>query len=97
MAAILKEIRVYESDLCDPHNPMLRSTAGTFHVNSQDQLNKKPPQGNTEGKRKHQCVFCKGPHAAHNCDIVTDYQKHFEIIKGGNLCFNCLAHHRVSF
>ena len=75
---------------------MPRSTAGTFHVNSQDQLNKKPRQDNTEGKRKHQCVFCKGPHTAHNCDIVTDYQKRFEIIKGGNLYFKCLAHHRVS-
>lgn len=27
-----------------------------------------------DGKRKQQCIFCKGPHTAHNCDAVTDYK-----------------------
>ena len=52
-AAILKEIRVVESGLCDPHNHMLTSTAVTFHVNSRDHVSKKQCQGNPDGKKKH--------------------------------------------
>ena len=74
MAAILKEIRILESGLCDPHNPMPRSTAATLHVNSQDRPNKKPNQDNPDGKRK-QCVFCKGSHTALNCEICETFPK----------------------
>ena len=41
-------------------------------------------------------MFCKKDHSAHNCDVVTDYQKRTDIVKEGRLCYNCLAHHRVS-
>ena len=34
-------------------------------------------------------------HTALNCNTITDYQKRLDIVKGSNLCFNCLAHHRV--
>ena len=41
-------------------------------------------------------MFCKKNHSAHNCDVVTDYQKQIDIVKEGHLCYNCLTHHRVS-
>ena len=79
---ILKEITELVSGLYDPHNYMLRSTAFTFHVNSRDHLSKKQYQGSPDGKKEHRCLFCKGPHAAHNCDVITDHQKHLKIVKG---------------
>ena len=94
MAAILKEIQILESGLCDPHRTMPKSTAASLLVSSRDNPSKK--HGNPDGKRKQQCVFCNGGHPAHNCDVVTDCKKRLDIVKGSNLCFNCLAHHRVS-
>ena len=40
-------------------------------------------------------VFCKGAHPTHACETVTDHEKRLEIVKRDNLCFNCLAHHKV--
>ena len=40
MAALLKEIRVLESGLYDSHNPMSRSTAASFYINSLEPLKK---------------------------------------------------------
>ena len=95
MAALLKEIRVLESGLYDSHNPMSRSAAASFHLNSLEPLKKQ--QRDTDGKkRQQQCVFCKKTHSAYNCDVVTDIQKRIDIVKASNLCYNCLAHHRVS-
>ena len=95
MTAILKEIRVLESGLYDSHNPMSRSTAASLHINSSDPV-KKQHRDNDNKNRQQQCVFCKKNHSAHNCDVVTDYQKCINIVKEGYLCYNCLAHHRVS-
>ena len=95
MTAILKEIRVLESGLYDSHNPMPRSTAASLHINSLESA-KKQHRDNESKKRQQQCVFCKKNHSAHNCDVVTDYQKRFDIVKEGRRCYNCLAHHRVS-
>ncbi|XP_065911263.1 uncharacterized protein [Dysidea avara] len=94
MAGIQKEIRILESGLYDPHKTMPKSTAAALHLGSPDQTGKK--QVHSDSKRKQQCVFCKKAHSPHNCDVVTDCQKRFDIVKGSNLCFNCLAHHRVS-
>ena len=88
MTTILKEIRVLESGLYDSHNPMSRSTAASLHINSSDPV-KKQHRDNDNKKRQQQCV-------SHNCDVVTDYQKRINIVKEGHLCYNCLAHHRVS-
>ena len=94
MAAILKEIQILESGLCDPHRTMPKSIAASLLVNSRDNPSKM--HGNPEGKRKQQRVFCNGGHPAHNCDVVTDCKKRLDIVKGSNLCLNFLAHHRVS-
>ena len=95
MAAILKEIRVLECGQYNPHKQIPRSSAA-FSVNSRDHFNKKQRQDGLDSKRKQQCVFCKGLHPTHNCNVVTDYQKQLDIVKENTLCFNCLARHRVS-
>ena len=94
MAAILKEIRILESTPYDPHKSMPRSTAAAFHVASTSNHPRK--QNNPANNKKQKCVFCKKAHPAHNCDVVTDYQKRLNIVKENNLCFSCLAHHRVA-
>ena len=96
-SAILKEIRVFETGLYTANLQTTipqRSTAA-FHVTTF-----KETTGNTnprtDGKRNASCVYCKGPHPSHSCEIVTDYQRRLDIVKKGKLCYNCLAHHKVS-
>ena len=54
------------------------------------------PTTNSDVKKKLACVYCRGSHSPTACNIVTDYQKHLEIVKKTNICFNCLGHHEVS-
>ena len=92
MAVLQKEIRILESGLHDPYNPTpTTTTAGAFHVGARG-------CGSTSaGKKKGPvCVFCKGAHPTHACETVTDHQKQLDIVKQNNLCFNCLAHHKVA-
>ena len=96
-SAILKEIRVFETGLyatnlqiTTPH----RSTAA-FHVNMSKGLTGYT-NPRTDGKRNTTCIYCKGPHPPHSCEVVTDYQRRLDIVKKGKLCYNCLAHHKVS-
>ena len=42
------------------------------------------------------CVYCKGSHHTSNCEVHKDLESRLAIIKQEKLCFNCLAHHRVS-
>ena len=79
MAAILKEIHILESGLYGPQGHMPRSIVSTFHVASPDHPTKK--SGNSDNKRRQQCVFCKGAHSPHNCDVVTNCQKRLDIVK----------------
>ena len=95
MAAILKEIRVLECGQYHPQKHTPKSSATSFIVSSRDCSLKKQRPANSDDKRKPQCVFCKGAHPAHNCD-VTDYQKGLEIVKDNSLCFNCLGRHKVT-
>ena len=84
---ILKEIRVLEVGLYsnsftkEPH-----STAGSFHAGA---------AGHGE-KREIVCTYCKGPHTANQCTVVKDHQQRTSIVKTAGLCYNCLAHHKVS-
>jgi len=92
LAAIFKEIRVLESGLYDSYSPTSRSSAASLLINSQDPLKKQ--HRDTDGKKKqHQCAFCKKNHSS---DVVTDCQKRVDFVREHNLCYNCLAHHRVS-
>ena len=90
LTAILKEIRILTSGLYNLHKTMLISTAASLHINSLEP-DKKQHQDNDSKKRQQQYVSCKK-----NCEVVTNYQKQIDIVKEDHLCFNCLAHHRVS-
>ena len=97
MAALQKEIRVLESGLYSPYNPVTdTSPTAAFQVSTKDSKDDSTICGNTGKKKGPVCVFCKGPHPTHTCESVTDHQKRLEIIKRENLCFNCLAHHKIS-
>ena len=93
MSAILKEIRVFESGFHTTNSQTTLSTAA-FHVGSRGATDNTNPR--TDGKRNASCIYCKGPHSAHTCEVVTDYQKRLDIVKMGKRCYNCLAHHKVS-
>ena len=42
-------------------------------------------------------MYCKGPHGANECTVVTDKNKRHDIVREAKLCFNCLNNnHRVS-
>ena len=89
MAALQKEIRILESGLHDPTSTTM--TTGAFQIGARGR------GVNNSGKRKGPlCIFCKGAHPTHTCESVTDHQKRLEIVKREKLCFNCLAHHKVS-
>ena len=96
-SAILKEIRVFETGLYATNLQITtpqRSTAA-FHITaSKGTTGSTNPR--TDGKRNALCIYCKGPHPSHSCEVVTDYQRHLDIVKKGKLCYNCLAHHKVS-
>ena len=96
MAAMQKEIRVLESGLQTPYNPVTdTSTTAASQVNAKYR-DPSTTRGNVSKKKGPVCMFCKGPHLTHTCESVTDQQKRLEIIKRENLCFNCLAHHKVA-
>ncbi|XP_065889733.1 uncharacterized protein [Dysidea avara] len=92
MAALQKEIRVLECGLHDSYNAASKmSTTAAFQVGARDN------RSTTSSKKKAPvCAFCKGPHSSHSCESVIDHQKRVDIVKRDNLCFNCLAHHKVS-
>jgi len=95
LAAIFKEIRVLESGLHDLYSPTSRSSAASLLINSQDPL-KKHRRDTDEKKKQYQCVFCQKNHSPQNCDTITDCQKRVDFVREHKLCYNCLAHHRVS-
>ena len=95
--------------LPDTSNPGM--TAATFFTGAQDSSkggrNKGSYSKGSKGipvKKPVQAVkklisaYCKGSHTANNFDAVKvkDCDKRWEIVKKERLCFNCLAHHRVS-
>ena len=89
MASLLKEIWVLEVSLYvsgftnDAH-----STAGTFHT--------AVGKAGQHDKRESVCTYCKGLHTANQCTVIKDHQRRTSIVKSGGLCYNCLAHHKVS-
>ena len=83
MSAILKEIRILETG----NSTSFRSQSTAAFL-----LNSKLTQRNkSHDKGPQPCVFCKGPHVAHQCTTITDHQRRLDIVKQNNLCFNCLV------
>ena len=90
MACILKEIRVLEiGHYSNNFNKEFHSTAASLHTGAAKSAGQRE-------KREPVCTYCKGSHTANQCTVVTDHQQRTSIVKGAGLCFNCLAHHRVS-
>ena len=80
MSAILREIRILETGGNDSYRS--QSTAA-FLINS-----KTPHSNKVHDRGSQSCVFCKGPHSANQCTIITDHQKRLDIVKRNHLCFN---------
>ena len=90
MTCILKEIRVLEiGHYSNDSNKEFHSTAASLHTGAAKSAGQRE-------KREPVCTYCKGSHTANQCTVVTDHQQRTSIVKGAGLCFNCLAHHRVS-
>jgi len=47
-------------------------------------------------KKEPVCTYCKGPHTTNQCTAVKGHQQRVSIVKLAGLCYNCVAHHRVS-
>ena len=95
MSSILKEIRAFESGFYvtnTQNSPHRRSTAA-FHVGSSEATHN--TNAHTDGKWNVSCIYCK-EHTPHTCEAVTDYQRRLDIVKKGNICYNCLAYLKVS-
>ncbi|XP_065883974.1 uncharacterized protein [Dysidea avara] len=88
--AICNEIRIFETG-----QQISASQQGNPTVSFHTSLHRKP-QLKRETSNKLSCVYCKGNHAAINCEVHKEAASRIEIIRQQRLCYNCLAHHRVS-
>ena len=89
--AIQAEIRIFESGSSNGH-PTNQLPTASFHT----YVNAKNTQTQQGTSIKKKCVYCSGTHTPSLCNIITDPTKRLEIIKQQRLCFNCLAHHKVT-
>jgi len=90
-AGLRNEIRVFEVGQPSPYNsPTGLPPTASFITST------RKPHYKKDSINKLCCVYCKGSHSAVNCDTHTEVPAHVEIIKQQRLCFNCLAHHRVT-
>lgn len=90
-AAIMKELRVFEvGQQTSTLTNQLAVPTAAFYTSA----NKKT--GHRDANSKPICAYCKGTHSTINCDVHKDVSSRIEVIKKRHLCFNCLAHHRVS-
>ena len=86
---ILKEIRVLEVHFYSSgFTKGAHSTAAASHT----AVGK---AGHRE-KRESVCTYCKGSHTANQCTVIKDQLQHAAIAKTAGLCYNCLAHDKVS-
>ena len=97
--SILKEIRILEagvqSNLMQATLPSPKhTTAGSFFTQTQGHQHQSTRY--KPGHTTKRCVYCKGPHPTHNCNVVKDCQERWTIAKREKLCFNCLGNHKSS-
>jgi len=91
-AALLNEIRIFETG---QQTSQLYSQQGNPTASFYTGLSRKSCNTKDSGNKLN-CAFCKGNHAAINCDVHKNTASRMEIIKQQRLCYNCLAHHRVT-
>ena len=95
--SILKEIRLLEIGVhtnpsSHTHTGASAAVTNSFLTQTQGRSPVTPPLTSpvTRGK----CTYCKGPHPAYKCSVITDCQDRWAIVKRDKLCFNCLGNHR---
>ena len=96
--AILKEIRILEAGI-NVNSPNISQHGTSSTVTSQfltQTQGKQPNLAKSKTPAKRKCTYCKGPHPSYHCNVVTDCQQRWSIIKKERLCFNCLGNHKSS-
>ena len=92
-AAILKELRIFkigwQTSTLTNHQAI---PTASFYTGA----NRKTEHTHRDTTTRLSCTYCKGNHSANNCNVSKDVPSRLEVIKKNHLCFNCLAHHRVS-
>ena len=94
--AIVKKIRILEEDA--QLNGTLYGFALTITSSflTQIQGNHLHPGKSNKSEPKGKCTYCKGPHSSYNCNVITDCQQRWSMIKRERLCFNCLGNPKPS-
>ena len=92
--AIIKEIQIFEAGYQTSHSTSQdRPPTASFFTSTGKKSSQKPREHTTKQPMR---TYCKGNHTPTNCEVHEDQQSRIAIIKQEKLCFNCLAHHRVS-
>ena len=94
--AIVKEIRILEAGAQLNGTPYAVSPIVTSSFLTQTQGNHLHPGKPNKPEPKRKCTYCKGPHPSYNCNVITDCQQRWSIIRRERLCFNCLGNHKSS-
>ena len=94
--AILREIRILETGLHTNSQPVQNPLTPTASFHMAAHQGARPTPNSLEVKKKRSCIYCSRPHIPSLCKAVTDPQKWLDIVKQERLCFNCLAHHKIS-
>jgi len=94
-AALLKEIRIFETSLHIVSSRRSKGSEGTsslptaaFHANVKS--------ASTNPSQRPGCSCKSNTHNSSNCDTVKTQQARVNFIKQNKLCFNCQGHHRVA-
>jgi len=92
--SILKEIRILEIGVHTNPSCHTASAAITNSFLTQTQGRSPVTSPFTSPGTRGKCTYCKGPHPAYKCSVITDCQERWAIVKRDKLCFNCLGNHR---
>ena len=100
MNKILKELQVFETSIYHGGGtsgfsvlPDTMASTSSFHTAT----HKQPHRYTSQSERKlPTCAYCKGAHSPNTCSTITKPEERVSFVKENHLCFNCLAHHKVS-
>ena len=95
--SIMTELRVLESgESLECTSESLENTLSTMTTTSLFTGTRKFKQ-RTQPPKPARCTYCNSmDHSSFACNTVTDPKRRMEIVCKGNLCFNCLGHHRIA-
>ena len=89
--AIVNKIRILEAGI--QLNGTLHGFTPTITSSflTQIQGSRLYPGKSNKPEPKRKCTYCKGPHSSYNCNVITDGQQRWSIIRRERLCYNCLG------